>query len=133
MSDLQVFYNKTVDAGHAFITNDAADSACDVTQAPYINNCNIPQAKRILTHIYGVLNEPIAPPQGDLIRFNQGEFFESEIAGMDNDAYVYIPQQCKTEQCRVHVALHGCEQSISVLNTPILSKQVIWKLPIVTI
>jgi hypothetical protein len=117
LSDVQVLYNKTVDAGHAFITNDADDSACDITQAPYINNCNIPQAQRMLTHIYGELNEPVAAPQGELIRFNQKEFFASEIAGMDDDAYVYIPPSCRTEQCRVHVALHGCRQGISVINT----------------
>ncbi|WP_293267842.1 poly(3-hydroxybutyrate) depolymerase [Neptunomonas sp.] len=113
----QIFYNKSVNAGHAFITNDAEDAACDVTQSPYINNCNIPQAERMLEHIYGELNEAVTNPQGELLRFNQRSFFESELASMDDDAYVYIPQSCKTQQCRVHVALHGCRQGISIMNT----------------
>lgn len=117
LSDNQIFYNKSVNAGHAFITNDAEDSACDVTQSPYINNCNIPQAQKMLAHIYGELNEPVSIPKGTLLRFNQRAFFESDITSMDDDAYVYIPQSCKTQQCRVHVALHGCRQGISVLNT----------------
>jgi poly(3-hydroxybutyrate) depolymerase len=117
LADNQIFYNKSVNAGHAFITNDTENSDCDVTQPPYINNCNIPQAQRMLTHIYGELNEPVTNPQGKLLRFNQRAFFESEITSMDDDAYVYIPQSCTTQQCRVHVALHGCRQGISVINT----------------
>lgn len=113
----QIFYNKSVDAGHAFITDDSSDAPCDVTQPPYINNCNIPQARKLLSHIYGELNEPVAIPQGELIRFNQKEFLEMDSSSMDNDAYVYIPQSCKAEQCRVHVAVHGCRQGISVIGT----------------
>lgn len=116
LSEEQIFYNKSVDAGHAFITNNSNDAPCDVTQSPYINNCNIPQAKRLLTHIYGELNEPVAAPQGDLIRFNQKEFLVSDTTSMDDDAFVYIPQACKTEQCRVHIAVHGCRQGVSVLG-----------------
>lgn len=132
LSDEQVFYNKSVDAGHAFITDDASDAPCDVTQSPYINNCNIAQARRLLAHIYGELNEaPVLPPaveseaetgaepvmQGALIRFNQKAFLDTDNSSMDNDAYVYIPQSCKTQQCRVHVSLHGCRQGISVIGS----------------
>lgn len=113
----QIFYNKSIDAGHAFITADSSDAPCDVTQTPYINNCNIPQAEKLLSHIYGALNESVAIPQGDLIRFNQKEFLETDNTSMDNDAYVYIPPSCKTQQCRVHVALHGCRQGASVIGT----------------
>ena len=142
LPDEHIFYNKSIDAGHAFITNDASDAPCDVTQPPYINNCNIAQARRLLTHIYGELNEApalsptaekiaehavepeaeaaqVAEPvlQGELIRFNQKEFLETDNTSMDDDAYVYIPQSCETQQCRVHVSLHGCRQGISVIGT----------------
>lgn len=117
LPEAQIFYNKSVDAGHAFITDDSSDASCDVTQPPFINNCKLPQAKNLLAHIYGELNEEVTAPEGDLLRFNQKEFIASDNTGMDEDAFVYIPQSCKTEQCRVHVAVHGCLQGVSVIGT----------------
>ncbi|SFG80681.1 extracellular catalytic domain type 2 short-chain-length polyhydroxyalkanoate depolymerase [Neptunomonas qingdaonensis] len=136
LPDEHIFYNKSIDAGHAFITNDASDAPCDVTQSPYINNCDIAQARKLLAHIYGELNEaPVLSPMpekiaehavepeaekmlhGELLRFNQKEFLDTDNTSMDDDAYVYIPQSCTTEQCRVHVSLHGCRQGISVIGT----------------
>ncbi|MBY4675883.1 extracellular catalytic domain type 2 short-chain-length polyhydroxyalkanoate depolymerase [Marinobacterium arenosum] len=113
----QIRYNKSVDAGHAFITDNPDDTACPETEPPYINNCGFEQAQRLLEHIYGNLNPPAEQPGGELIKFNQAEFFDSELTSMDDAAYVYVPQQCRTEACRVHVAFHGCRQGISVIGT----------------
>ena len=113
----QIRYNTSVDAGHAFITNNPADTVCDETQPPFINNCDLEQATRLLDHIYGDLQPPVGRLTGELLRFNQREFFESDMTSMDDAAYVYIPKACKEESCRVHVALHGCQQGIGTLGT----------------
>ncbi|MCV6589316.1 MAG: poly(3-hydroxybutyrate) depolymerase [Marinobacterium sp.] len=117
LADAQVFYNSSIEAGHAFITKDPADTSCAKTEPPYINNCEIPQAQRILTHIYGKLKPASAKPTGELLRFNQSEFIDSNLTSMDSDAYVYIPKSCKTGQCRVHISIHGCRQGISEIGT----------------
>ncbi|GAB6261132.1 poly(3-hydroxybutyrate) depolymerase [Photobacterium sp. CCB-ST2H9] len=113
----QIHYDKSVDAGHAFITNDPADTACDITQSPYINHCNLHQAQRILEHIYGPLKAPATSLTGELIAFDQSEFFDTSLTSMDNTAYVYIPKSCRSESCKVHVSVHGCRQGISVIGT----------------
>ncbi|MBV7263429.1 poly(3-hydroxybutyrate) depolymerase [Photobacterium sp. WH77] len=115
--EAQIRYNNSVDAGHAFITSDPADTPCDLTQAPYINNCDIPQAMRILAHIYGPLNPPAAAPGGDLMAFDQSEFISSPHTSMDDTAYVYIPTSCRSASCKVHVAVHGCRQGIAAIGT----------------
>ncbi len=51
-----VIYNKSIDAGHAFITNNPQDGQCSKTQVPYINDCDIPQAYNLLYFIYQDLN-----------------------------------------------------------------------------
>ncbi len=117
----QIRYNTSVDAGHAFITDNPEDTVCDKTNPPFINNCNFEQATRLLDHIYGDLQPPVSTLTGKLIRFNQREFFESDMTSMDDNAYVYIPAACQGEQCRVHVALHGCQQGIETLDTEYLT------------
>ncbi|MEI8634173.1 hypothetical protein P4S72_23285 [Vibrio sp. PP-XX7] len=41
---------------------------------------------------------------------------------MDDNAYVYIPKGCRSHQCRVHIAMHGCEQGISVIGTKYITE-----------
>lgn len=111
-----ILYNDETQAGHAFITSNVTDTPCNKTQSPYINDCDIPQAQRILGHIYGDLNPASSNLSGELISFNQSDYFESELTSMNDTAYVYVPKSCKAQQCKVHVALHGCEQGVSVLG-----------------
>jgi len=113
----QIHYNKSVDAGHAFITDNRADNPCAETEPPYINNCGFEQSQRLLNHIYGALNPPTPQPGGDLIQFDQAEFVDGPQAGMGASAYVYVPQQCYQEACKVHVAFHGCGQSAAEIGT----------------
>lgn len=117
VSQQAILYNDQTQAGHAFITSDPKDTPCDETQSPYINDCDIPQAQKILSHIYGDLNPASSTLNGDLISFNQTDFFDSALTSMNDTAYVYVPESCKAQQCKVHVALHGCQQGVSVLGT----------------
>ncbi len=115
----QILYNKKVDAGHAFITADPKDTKCAITQPPFINNCDIHQATNIFKHIYGPQNPAAEEPKGELIEFNQSEFFNNPLISMNDTAYVYVPENCASgkERCKVHVAVHGCEQGASVIGT----------------
>ena len=82
-------------AGHAMVTEDAGNKDCGVTREPWINDCDYDAAGELLKHLLG----PLKPPAQErpLRQFEAG--------------YVYVPQACDKERCRVHVAFHGCRQS----------------------
>jgi poly(3-hydroxybutyrate) depolymerase len=35
---------------------------------------------------------------------------------MSKAAYAYIPAACETESCKVHIAIHGCQQGAAVIG-----------------
>ena len=113
-------YIKTVNSGHAIITEDNGNE-CSANEEPFISDCDFDQAHRILTHIYGELNDPDslawlplfkskAAKSGKIIEFDQTEFIEGDRSSMSESAYAYIPKSCETKSCKVHVAMHGCLQ-----------------------
>ena len=121
ISDEQILYDNQVDAGHAFITNQEVDLDCPLSQTPFINDCQYRQARILLEQIYGDLDESTPYKTDNLIKFEQKPFvpeYRFNISSMNPDAYVYIPTDCQQDatECRVHVALHGCEQGIQSIK-----------------
>lgn len=99
-----------VDAGHAMVTADYGQP-CDMTAAPYLNDCDFDAAGALLSHLHGPLEPPTAAPSGRLVRFEQREFTPSPYGiSMDDGGYVYVPDACRAGGCGVHVAFHGCRQ-----------------------
>lgn len=48
---------------------------------------------------------------GSFRRFDQQEFVDDgffEDAGLAKYGYIYYPENCKTQSCKVHMHLHGC-------------------------
>ena len=109
----QVYYQNTLGAGHAMITQQhGAD--CELTGAPFVNDCDYDGAGLLLQHIYGKLTAPVAGlSAGEIVSFDQTAFTlqESQRTGLAEVGYLYVPQAC-TQQlpCRVHVVFHGCRQ-----------------------
>jgi len=98
------------EGGHAFITEQGG-AACGLSAAPYVSDCDYDQAKAILAWIYGPLAEASAEPSGRFILFDQQPFSESGD-GFADEGVVYVPPSCAEQAgCRVHIALHGCEQT----------------------
>ncbi|MEI8634172.1 hypothetical protein P4S72_23280 [Vibrio sp. PP-XX7] len=80
VADNHLLYDHDVNAGHAFITINQQDTQCDVTAAPYINYCpSTPQAQQIFKEIYGKINPAAKKPSGELLEFDQSEFFDSPL------------------------------------------------------
>lgn len=102
-------YRDDIDAGHAMITDDSADTACALTAPPYINNCALGLAREIFDTLYTDLKPSSAHPDGSIIRFDQRPYAPLR-AGMDDDGFAYVPASCRHTACRVHVAFHGCRQ-----------------------
>jgi poly(3-hydroxybutyrate) depolymerase len=104
---------------HVFPTDfDATgNNSCSSAVSPYISNCGYDGAKAVLTKFYGTLNaRNNAPAAGNYIEFDQTPFSAGN-PGMAPTGWVYVPQNCKDgAQCKVHVSLHGCQQSYSKIG-----------------
>jgi predicted esterase len=118
----KVFYKDNLPAGHAQVIDycPQALSNCDCSRTgdEYIKNCAYDSAGKILQHIYGELKPKASRLEGNFVEFAQDEFARDLIGkeganaiSMAGTGYAYIPKSCAAQQpCRVHVALHGCEQ-----------------------
>jgi poly(3-hydroxybutyrate) depolymerase len=93
-----------------FPRRDCADHAL-----PFVIECGYDAAGLLLRHLYpeGFLPDPVDPHgAGSLHAFDQTEFFQpSETAGLSGVGYIYVPGACRFEECRLHVAFHGCRQN----------------------
>jgi hypothetical protein len=109
----QIYYQDTLDAGHAIITL-RYGGECPITGGEFINLCEYDGAELLLQHAYGRLERPASGGlSGQIITFDQDAFVagDSRTKGMARDAFVYVPAACAAgERCRVHVAFHGCLQ-----------------------
>ncbi len=89
---------------------------CDEYAPPFLIECGYDAAELLLQHLYpeDFLRDPVDPHiAGSLHAFNQAEFFRpSQTAGMSEVGYFYVPDACRSEECRLHVAFHGCRQNV---------------------
>lgn len=120
-----LLYVDDVPAGHSIITMNPEDSALGTNKPPYINNSAgwtrpFVQSHDILRHIYGDLKDPVARIPGQLMRFDQSEFYTDapSEASMAPFGYVYIPSKVAEggEALGVHIAIHGCKQGYDYVN-----------------
>jgi poly(3-hydroxybutyrate) depolymerase len=118
-ADANIFYQTAISAGHSQVTN-AYGSDCDQNAAPFLNNCSYDQAGIILQFIYGRLAERNnGLPSGQLLPFDQGRYTvrDPESYNLGDTGYVYVPASCASgEVCRVHVALHRCNQDVDTVG-----------------
>lgn len=100
-----------VPAGHGMVTRSFGNS-CSTSNSPYIINCGLDVAGRILEQIYGPLKQPGTASKGSLIAFDQTAFFAAnESIQMDERGHAYVPSACSGgNSCKLHVALEGCLQ-----------------------
>jgi poly(3-hydroxybutyrate) depolymerase len=52
--------------------------------------------------------------------FDQTEYFPTGTANtilLDKTGYIYVPDACLTQRCKLHVALHGCLQGAYKIGT----------------
>jgi poly(3-hydroxybutyrate) depolymerase len=67
-------YRNDLPAGHAMLTEDYGDP-CPSTDPPFINDCDYDQAGAILKQLYPDLKPAAAQPGGNILAFDQREFF----------------------------------------------------------
>lgn len=118
-------YVNNMAAEHAFPTDlERNENPCEFFGAPYINNCGFDAVGDMFSHI---ISKDLNPRNmdwesaGDLIVFDQTEFvnplYVYNTSSLDTHGYAYIPHSCETEECQVHVSIHGCHQGREVLES----------------
>jgi poly(3-hydroxybutyrate) depolymerase len=119
-----LFYQTTRGAGHSFVTKDQTGgdtNACPVNQGPFINQCGYDQAGIILQHIYGALRPgTLGQLRGTIRSFDQKRYTGRDIPdalSLADEGYTFVPSACEQgAACRVHIALHGCEQDVGTIG-----------------
>jgi poly(3-hydroxybutyrate) depolymerase len=125
-------YRDTVPAGHAWISP-LGPVACGDTAAPFINHCPGYDAQAdLLSTMFGSVEPPATgEPRGRLTSFSQDRYAVAAVPGngdmtrsgaaaigMGSTGYLYVPPQCAAgAECRVVVALHGCQQTADQIGT----------------
>jgi poly(3-hydroxybutyrate) depolymerase len=121
LSSANIYYKNTIAAEHS-VPTDYFGNGCSYSGNPYVNNCNFDTAGDILKWLYGSLNaKNTATLSGSFINFDQAAFWGNHnpnTYSMASSGYAYVPAACAQGQsCRLHVALHGCLQSASLVGT----------------
>jgi poly(3-hydroxybutyrate) depolymerase len=119
-----LFYQQTRGAGHSFVVKDRAGrdvNACAANRSPFIDQCGYDQAGIILQHIYGALRPgTLGQLEGTIGSFDQNRYTGRHIAdalSMGDEGYVFVPTACEQgAACRVHIALHGCQQDVGSIG-----------------
>jgi hypothetical protein len=111
----------SLQAEHAWITS-GFGSQCAYLGAPYINACQFDMSYTMLNFIFSGSMLPPPPgtvaPVANLKSLSQKQFTPGHAApaslSLFDTAYAYFATSCmaSTAGCRVHVAFHGCEQTI---------------------
>eukprot|EP00771_Trimastix_marina_P003984 gnl/Trimastix_PCT/708.p1 GENE.gnl/Trimastix_PCT/708~~gnl/Trimastix_PCT/708.p1 ORF type:complete len:345 (+),score=42.28 gnl/Trimastix_PCT/708:66-1037(+) len=108
----------SVESGHCMPTPSYGND-CGTSYDPYINRCSYSGVEHALKHIFSDIKTPARPDADSLHEFDQGRYTaDPGSIFMDDTGYVYIPRRCNVTgvTCRLHVALHGCNQGKETLG-----------------
>jgi poly(3-hydroxybutyrate) depolymerase len=115
-----ISFVKVPDAGHAMLSvADPQANACPTSESPFINRCqDVDAAGRLLAHLLGPLQPPVAAPAGEMVVFDQRPFVRGRAidASLANEGYAFVPASCRNGGCKIHVAFHGCRQNASEIG-----------------
>ncbi|EFA84431.1 polyhydroxybutyrate depolymerase [Heterostelium album PN500] len=121
-SQINTTYN--IPSEHSFVTDNFGNN-CSYLGPDYINNCNFNSAYNLLSFI---LPTEINPPsttnssKENFVEIDQSQFIPYGTAldaGLYDYAFAYIPPQCQQRNkgvCSVHIAYHGCLQTIPLIG-----------------
>ena len=107
----------SIPSAHGFPTIDYGVD-CGDQASPYITKCGYDGTGEMLKHIYASRTMNRAPYLASSMHvFDQTEF-GADAALLDKTGWVYIPDSCLLSgaKCAVHVALHGCLQSVELIK-----------------
>jgi hypothetical protein len=109
-ANIKTEYN--IDSEHCYPTINKGNS-CTTASSPFINKCNFNGAYESMNFILGGgLGQEKKSKEENLFEFDQTHY-ESMNSGLNSIGFLYVPDECKQgAKCRLHVAFHGCLQTI---------------------
>lgn len=118
-SNIKTVFN--IPAEHCVPTKNYGGQCDRLSTTDFLNNCDYDGAFELLNHIYGGHLKAPTTASGQLIQFDQGDFFYfsgPSTYSMDDVGYVYVPTGCldKHTACKLHIAFHGCAQGQSKIG-----------------
>lgn len=111
--------------GHNFPTNNKTGIDCQKEEVPYLGKCNYDLAKEILVHLENITIDKNEVNRDNLYMIDQTDNklninekladFKQDIRSVAPYGYMYASSFCldNPNQCKIHVALHGCKMSDS--------------------
>lgn len=115
-------------AGHTYPTNFYGNKCSEAKKSPFISNCNYDGALESLSFLYPnkatAKNDFVSSKKGRLLKVDQSKYFSiTKLELMQNEAYLYIPTSCdRGESCSLHVAFHGCSQTVDHIDELFVTK-----------
>jgi hypothetical protein len=102
---------------------EASGTHCMLPDPSYLVRCDYGAAELLLRHLYPGGSSASASPPGRIVGFDQTEFFDEreKSTSLHESGYLYVPSACENgsasgAKCRLHVAFHGCEQSVEKIH-----------------
>lgn len=111
-------------AGHGLPTlhYGAPCQAREYFNSPWLLDCDLDGAGMMLTSLMPELEAPKNLASGKLYIFDQRPFIKSMMSSLANFGHVFIPESCEKGGCRIHVALHGCDQDPLTIGQAFVAK-----------
>lgn len=114
-AETRVVVDDTREIGHVFATAAPGDCAADDA---HLAACGFDLAGAIFRQVVDPALPPASAPQGELLAFDQRPYAEDGHDPLLADrGYLYVPPQCRTQSCGLHVAFHGCEMQADRIGT----------------
>lgn len=120
-----LIYVSDLSVGHAFPTENFGNSCPTPSEPPFISRCGRDVAGEILNHLIGPLASRKTADEKQLYSFKQLEYgngLDLDKLSMHEKGYVYVPSSCREKSCRIHIAFHGCRQTLDDFGTTFITK-----------
>jgi poly(3-hydroxybutyrate) depolymerase len=95
----------------------AFGSKCDVSEPPFVGNCNYDAAGNMLNFLHTDLQPRNTQTQGKLVSINQQTLGGDQATSLAEQGFMYIPKTCQAgEICQLHISFHGCQQNAETVG-----------------
>lgn len=110
-------------AEHCFPTLDYGEE-CATLSLPYIGKCQFDGAKAAFKTLFESLKPSTSALTKNLYKFDQKPFWVDSLSSLAEFGYIYIPTDCQSGStaCRLHISLHGCEQTQDLIGNDYATK-----------
>jgi poly(3-hydroxybutyrate) depolymerase len=116
VADGNVVHVNDIPAAHGWVTADSG-SPCEEQGGDFINDCDYDAAGTLLQHLYGELDPRVESVANNLEPLDLSGYFPSG-SNVSADGLIYVPAACRHsyEECRLHIAFHGCVQGFEFIG-----------------